>query len=418
MKFKGFIIFVVILALAAGLSYTAYYGIGEKKLFGAENIKQGLDLKGGVSIVYETDIENPTSEQMDSAIKLIRGRLDRKGYTEAEVAAQGTRRISVDIPGVEDAETAISDIGKTALLMFVDEAGEVLLTGNQVQDAFKQASSGQSGNAGGVEIALKFTPEGSVAFEEATGNNIGKVIYIMLDEAILSAPSVSQKISGGSAVITGSFTPQEAEELAALIRSGNLPFNLNVISMKNVGARLGLESLDSSLQAGLIGFALVLLFMLIFYRASGLVADIALFVFISLEIIVLSFFGITLTLPGIAGIILSVGMAVDANIIIFERIKEELSSGRSLRASVDAGFSRAFPAILDGNVTTLIAAAVLFWLGSGPIRGFAQTLSIGIVVSMFTALVISRLLLKSLTSLGLTNPALYAAKKVGQEGAN
>ncbi len=412
MKLKSFIILVLIVALAGGLCCLAYFGIGEQQFLSAYNIKQGLDLKGGVSIVYEADVSNPTKEQMESAIKLIRGRLDRKNYTEAEVAVQGDNRIAVDIPGVDNAEEAISDIGKTAKLMFIDEEGLVLLTGDQVQNANKQAASGNSGSVGGVEIALQFTPEGAAAFEEATGNNVGKSIYILLDETILSAPIVNSKISGGNAVITGSFTPQEAEELAALIRSGNLPFNLNVITMKNVGAKLGANSLETSIKAGLIVFALVLLFMLVVYRVSGLAADIALFIFLGLEIVVLSFFKITLTLPGIAGIILSVGMAVDANVIIFERIKEELSSGRSMRSSFDAGFSRAFPAILDGNITTLIAAFVLFWLGTGPIKGFAQTLSIGIIISMLTALVISRLLLRSLLGIGINKPGYFGAKKL------
>ncbi len=382
-----------------------------KKLFGIQNIKQGLDLKGGVAIVYEADKANPTTEELDSAKKLIRGRLDRKGYTEAEVAIQGTNRLSVDIPGVGNAEEAISDIGKTAMLYFADIEGNILLTGEHVQNATKQAASSKAtgGAGGGIEIALSFTPEGTTLFEEATGNNVGKPIYILLDDAILSAPSVSSKISGGNAVITGSFTPQEAEELAALIRSGNLPFNLNVISMKNVGARLGQNSLATSLNAGLIGFGLVLLFMLIMYRLLGAIADVALFIFIGLELVALSLFGITLTLPGVAGIILSIGMAVDANIIIFERVKEELASGRSVRSAIDSGFSRAFPAILDGNVTTLIAAAVLFWLGTGPIKGFAQTLAIGIIISMFTALFITRIMLKNLVGTGVVSPKLYGA---------
>ncbi len=378
---------------------------------GVKNIKQGLDLSGGVSIVYEANGE-PTGEQMASAIGLIRERLDYEGYTEAEVAVSGSKRIAVDIPGVDDAEEAIARIGSTAKLIFADEDYNEILTGEHVINARKQASQD---NIGQMEVVLEFDQTGKDLFSTATGElaekgkeeNTPKRILIILDDKVISAPTVSQKISQGNASITGNFTPEEAEDLAALIRSGNLPFDLNVISMKNVGAKLGANSLETSLYAGLIGLGLVLLFMLVFYRMSGFVADIALLVFVGLELVALSLFGITLTLPGIAGIILSVGMAVDANVIIFERIKEELGNGRSVRSAISTGFSRALPAIMDGNITTLIAAVVLLIMGTGPIKGFAMTLGLGIILSMFTALVVTKLILTNLVNVGVNNPKLY-----------
>ncbi len=412
MKGKSMGTLLILLVAVVLLGVLSVFGVGRKGTFSYENIRQGLDLKGGVSITYEADKETPTPDEMSSAISLIRDRLDRRGYTEAEVAKQNDNRIRVDIPGVQDAETAIKEIGQTAQLFFTDEADNVLLTGKDVVNASKQIQNSRTGTgAGDIVVALEFSDEGKKLFEEATGNNIGKKILIKLDQDTISDPNVNEKIIGGNAVIQGGFTAEYAEELAALIRAGSLPFALNVIEMNNVGARLGADALSSSLIAGVIGAVLVLLFMCVIYRVSGLAADIALVVYMVLVLLILSLFNITLTLPGIAGIILSVGMAVDANIVIFERLREEIAAGRSMKYAVDSGFSRAFPAILDGNVTTLIAAAVLFWLGTGPIKGFAQTLSIGIIISMFTALVVTRLVIRSFVGLGLSNPKLYAGVK-------
>lgn len=415
MKGKSVMVLILLIAITIGVSYVAYFGIGKVRqtdgieksyILGLDNIKQGLDLKGGISIVYEADSEAPKREEMEAARGLIRERLDRKNYTEAEVAILGTDRLRVDIPGVDDPNEAMKEIGKTAQLKFIDEDGNILIMGTDV----KNASYARSNR--GETVVLEFTHEGSKLFEKATGENIGKIIYIVLDDEVLSAPTVSTKIVSYSAEITGNFTVQEAKDLAALIRSGGLPFNLDVISVNNVGARLGAAALESSLKAGVIGFSIVLVFMGIVYRLPGLCADIALFLYISLELIVLSVLGITITLPGIAGIVLSIGMAVDANVIIFERIKEELNNGRNLNRALHEGFSRAFPAIIDVNITTLIAVSILFWLGTGPIKGFAQTLSIGIFISMFTALVITRIALKALLGMGITNKKLYCAKNV------
>ncbi|MDR1532051.1 MAG: protein translocase subunit SecD [Clostridiales bacterium] len=411
MKAKSIGILVLLAAAAAGLCCLSFFGLGPDKLLGAANIKQGLDLKGGVNIVYEADKESPTREEMYSAIALIRGRLDNLNYTEAEVGQQGDNRIRVDIPGVADAETAIKEIGRTALLQFADEEGNVLLTGAQVVNAVKSAGTDpQNPNVTLPQVSLEFSEEGRQAFSEATKNNIGKPLYILLDDQVISAPTVQSQITENSAVITGSFTTKEAEDLAGLIKAGALPFNLNVISMNNVGARLGADSLNSGLLAGAIGFAMVFVFMIVMYKVSGAAAGLALIIYLGLELVLLSLMRVTLTLPGIAGIVLSVGMAVDANIIIFERLKEELRSGKTLRAALDAGYHRAFPAILDSNITTILAAAVLFWLGTGPVKGFAETLAIGVVLSMFTALVITRFIMKSLYGAGVVNPKLYGSK--------
>lgn len=410
MKGKSVVSLLLMLVLAVGLCGISYFGIGKTHLLGVQHIKQGLDLSGGVHIVYEADKETVTPEEMESAVSLIQGRLDRQGWTEAEVAKEGEKRIRVDIPGVEDAEKAITDIGQTAQLTFQDEAGTVLLTGDMVADAVKSVGSVQKGGNPEPFVSLTFNETGKKAFEKATSENIGKTIAIVLDNAIISQPMVRSAIPDGQAMITGNFTPQSAEDLAALIRAGSLPFNLNVLQMQNVGARLGANALSTGLTAGVIGIVLVLIFMLIVYKVLGFAADWALIIYIGLELIALSLFGVTLTLPGIAGIVLSIGMAVDANVVIFERIKEEILAGKTLRSAVNVGFSRAFPAILDGNVTTLIAAAVLFWLGTGTVKGFAQTLMIGILISMFTALVITRILLKCFIGIGLNNPKLYGLK--------
>ena len=410
MKARGRIMLVIMLVIAAALSFVSYQGIGEGKTLSAGNIKQGLDLSGGVYIVYEADKEDVTAEEMQADVSLIQGRMDWNGWTEAEVAQEGANRIRVDIPGVENAEEAIREIGQTAQLSFVDETGKVLLTGDMVADATKQVGATQKGVNAEPYVALKFNDEGKQLFAEATAANIGKPIYIVMDGEVISAPMVQSAITTGEASITGNFTGESAEELASLIRAGSLPFNLNVIQMKNVGARLGADALATGVKAGAIGLALVLIFMLVVYKVLGFAADLALIIYVGLELILLNAFNITLTLPGIAGIILSVGMAVDANVVVFERLKEELVEGKTLRVAVKNGFSRALPAILDGNVTTLIAAVVLFFLGSGTVKGFATTLIMGIIISMFTALVVTRLIVNGLMQGGCSNPKYYGMR--------
>ncbi|MDR0958430.1 MAG: protein translocase subunit SecD [Clostridiales bacterium] len=393
---------IVMSALLLGAA--SYFGIGRGNFLGVQNIHQGLDLKGGVSIVYEADAENPTAEEMQSAVSLIQGRLDRRGWTEAELSRQGDKRIRLDIPGVDNAEQAISEVGATAKLTFRDENNNVLLEGADVANAYRSTNGAQQAT---WVVSLEFTNEGTTKFEQATRDNVGKSLGIYLDEDLISNPTVNSAIIGSSAVIEGDFTPESSNELAALIRAGSLPFNLNVVNMSNVGAKLGANSLETSVFAGFVGIALVFIFMLFVYRLAGVMADIALTLYIAVVLVVLSLFEVTLTLPGIAGVILSTGMAVDANVIIFERLKEEIQAKRSLRTAVKNAFSRAFSAIFDSNITTMISCAVLFWLGVGPVKGFAQTLFIGIVVSMFTSLVITRLLLNVLVGLGVERAELF-----------
>ncbi len=412
-KRKSILTLFILVIFSILLCCISYFGIGENKLLGIQNIKQGLDLKGGVNVVYEAIDGIPSEEDMKIALSVIQARLDRKNYNEAEVSKQGTNRIRVDIPGIDNSEQAVETIGKTAKLSFRDEEGNELLSGRHVKTAAQAVNKDATGISE-VVVTLDFNSEGAVLFEEATSKNIGKTISIFLDEELLTSARVDRSISGGKAQIqggaNGGFSIETATELATLIQDGALPFELEVVSLTNVGARLGVSSLNTSIIAGAVGFALILLLMIVLYKVSGLAADLALFIYLGLELIFLSLFGITLTLPGIAGIVLSVGMAVDANIIIFERIKDELKSGKSLRLSNETGFKRAFPAILDSNVTTIIAGVILYWLGTGPIKGFAQTLVIGILISMFTATVITRFILKSLIDSGLNNPKLYGGK--------
>ena len=400
---KGVLEIIAIIAVAAGLCAASYFGIGANKYLGIQHISLGLDLKGGVSITYEAGKEEPSAAEMASAVSMIQQRLDRQGYTEAECAKQGNDRIRVDIPGVEDAETAIAEIGQTAQIMFTDEEGNVLLDGSYIVNAERSVQNNLP------VVALEFNDEGKRIFAQATEDNIGKRIIIWMDENPISMPTVNSKITGGNAVITGMSGFEEADELAALIRAGSLPFDLNIIEMSNVGAKLGADALSTGIMSGAAGIALVFIFMALVYRVSGLAANLALVIYVGLDLVVLSLMNVTLTLPGIAGIILSIGMAVDGNVIIFERIKEELRLGKSLRAALHMGFSKALSAIVDGNVTTLIAAAILFWLGTGTIRGFAQTLSLGIVISMFTCLVVTRAIIYSLMNAGIRDPRYFGA---------
>ena len=389
MKFKGRFRLLLMLLVAVGLGLLSYYGIGENGKLSVYQIEQGLDLSGGVDIVYEADQEF---------------------VTEAEVAKEGSKRIRVQIPGVENAEDAIEKIGQTGQLTFVDNRGQVLLTGDMVANAEKQVGQTDEYSGSRPYVALEFNEEGKKLFAEATEANIGNVIHIVMDDEIISSPVVQTAITDGQAVITGQFGGEEAEELASLIRAGSLPFDLNVLQMKNVGARLGADALSGGIRAGFVGVALVLIFMIAKYKLLGFAADWALIIYIGLDLILLSLFRVTLTLPGIAGLVLSAGMAVDANIVIFERIKEELIGGNTLRVSIRNGFKRATPAILDGNVTTLIAAVVLFFMGSGTIKGFATTLMVGIILSMFTALFVTRMIVNGMMQAGIHNPKYYGLR--------
>ncbi len=360
----------------------------------ALSIKQGLDLQGGTHVVMEA-VDTPEAkvneDAMQRVVKVMERRVNELGLTEPIIQRQGERRIIVELPGVKDPEAAIDLIGKTALLEFRDESGKVVLTGKDLKDAKAQITQGNRNDVG-----IEFTDEGGKIFANLTAKNVGKKIAILLDKQLLTDPVVQEPISGGKAVITGQRTIEEAQNLAILLRSGALPVKVDIVETRTVGPTLGQDSKDKSMFAFTISIIAIVVFMLAFYRLSGLVANITLALFVLLLLVALKMLNATLTLPGIAGVILSMGMAVDANVLIFERFKEEFRGGKTLRAAMDAGFNRAFNTIFDSNVTTLFAAVVLFFLGSGPIKGFAITLGIGILLSMFTAITVTKFLLKSL----------------------
>ena len=360
----------------------------------AHSIKQGLDLQGGTHVVLEA-IDTPEAPVNDDAVnrvvKIIERRVNELGLTEPIIQREGSRRIIVELPGVKDPEKAIEMLGKTAMLEFKDEAGVTALNGTDLKDAHAQIDQANKNL-----VALEFTEEGAQKFADLTTKNIGKKIAVLLDKKVLTNPTVNEPITGGKAVITGSQTIEEAQNLAILMRSGSLPVKVDIVETRTVGPTLGQDSKDKSEFAFMVGIGAIIIFMLAFYRLSGLIANVSLALYVLMLLFSLKLLDATLTLPGIAGIILSMGMAVDANVLIFERLKEEFRNGKTLRNAMDSGFSRAFATIIDSNVTTIIAAVVLFFLGSGPIKGFAITLGLGIVLTMFTAITVTQYLLKLL----------------------
>ncbi len=423
---------IAILVIALG-AYIALFGFNIQ-MFGwhvsypdaldeEQGIRQGLDLVGGSVITYEAQAESATDSEMETVKNVLRKRLDTLGYNEATVTRQGEKKVRVEIPAIQDPEEAVQTLGQTAKLTFRDADGNVVLEGTDVASA--TAAFGQVSETGGDQhyVQLKLNDSGVAKFAEATAAAAAKAdgtnyISIMLDEKEISRPSVSQTINSNTCVISGGFADRsETYELASLINSGNLPFSIKDVELRSVGPTLGEKALETSLFAAAIGILLILVFMVVCYRLPGLMADIALVAYIAIVTFIMSFFRINLSLPGIAGIILSVGMAVDANVIIFARMKEELSLGKTVKTAVDSGFNRAFIAILDANVTTMIAAVVLYYFGTGPIQGFAITLAIGTLVSMFTAIVITKFLLRQLVGLKIKNMSLFGVKKRGIENA-
>lgn len=413
MKKSRAIITLLVTVLVLGLlSYTAVFGIGADKSGAAQNIKQGLDLAGGVSITYQVvGEETPSDADMSDTIYKLQRRV--QGYsTEAQVYQEGSDRINIEIPGVSDANAILEELGKPGSLYFMSSDGAEVLSGTDVADAQAGTQQDKMGNSQYV-VQLTLTEEGATKFAVATAlaAPTHDIIYILYDGMIVSAPSVNEEIRDGVAVITGMSSYEEAEKLASTIRIGGLKLELSELRSNVVGAQLGSEAIRTSLTAGAIGMALVILFMLIIYFVPGFAASLALGIYVGLIVILLNAFEITLTLPGIAGIILSIGMAVDANVIIFARIREELATGKTVQSSMKIGFQKALSAIIDGNVTTLIAALVLGIKGSGSVKGFAQTLALGIIVSMFTALFVTRMILNALYALGLKDAKFYGVGK-------
>ena len=412
-KSRAVVYLLLILALAAGLCYTAVYGLGSDKSGSAASIKQGLDLAGGVSITYQVvGDEDPSAEDMSDTIYKLQKRVENYS-SEAQVYQEGSDRINIEIPGVDDANAILEELGKPGSLLFMASDGTEVLTGSDIVSARAGSQKDDMGNSQYV-VQLTLNEEGTKKFADATTKAAPThdQIYIIYDGSIISAPSVQNAITDGSAVITGQRSYEEAEELASTIRIGGLKLELEEMRSNVVGAQLGQSAIQSSLKAGAVGFALIVVFMIAVYYFMGLTASVALVIYTTLDIMLLSAFDVTLTLPGIAGFILSIGMAVDANVIIFARIREELAKGKVVKTAVQDGFGKAFSAILDGNVTTLIAAAVLGIMGSGSIRGFALTLAIGILVSMFTALIITKWILNFCVVLGVENPKVYG---IGRE---
>ena len=440
-KSRGVLILVLTVIVTALLIFTSAVGWGPTGTGAAKNINTGLDLAGGVSITYEASEKNPSADDMSDTIYKLQQRVQQYS-TESQVYQEGNNRIVVEIPGVTDANAILEELGKPGSLYFIaqtdadgnqnytqnsqtgefelnktieelQEDGSIVLTGTDVSDARAVVGQDDLGNNTQNVVNLSLTEEGTQKFADATAkayeNN--ESIGIYYDGHFVSVPNVNAEITNGEAVIEGMADAQEAEDLASTIRIGGLNLELSELRSSVVAAQLGEEAISTSVVAAAIGLALIILFMIIVYRVPGFVAGVALVIYVCLDLIALNAFDLTLTLQGIAGIILSIGMAVDANVIIYARIQEEIAAGRSVRTALKNGFDKAFSAIFDGNITTLIAAFVLNWLGTGTIKGFAQTLALGIVLSMFTALVISRLLINALYAVGVRNEKLYGMRK-------
>lgn len=411
-KVKSVIVLVILIALLALFGYTAVYGWGETKSGSGSDIKLGLDLEGGVSITYQVvGDENPSQADMSDTVYKLQKRVE--GYsTEAHAYQEGTNRISIEIPGVENANEILEDLGRPGSLEFYDVNGELVIQGTDVVDAQAATAQDKMGNMD-YEVRLTLTEEGAKKFSDATGAAAPNhdPIFIVYDNEIISYPSVQQQITDGNCVITNMESFEAAENLASTIRIGGLTLTLEELRSNVVGAQLGSDAIRTALLAGVVGFAIIAVFMIAVYFLPGFAAVLALGMYVELVVILLGAFNITLTLPGIAGIILGIGMAVDANVIIFARIREELATGKTVASAVKIGFNKALSAIIDGNITTLIAAVVLGLRGTGAIKGFAQTLALGIILSMFTAVVITRLILSTFMGLGLNSVKLFGVAK-------
>lgn len=440
-KNKGILSLVVTVILIGVLGFTAAVGWGNDHTGAAKNIKLGLDLAGGVSITYQVKDENPSESEMKDTIYKLQKRVEQYS-TESSVYQEGDDRINIEIPGVSNANEILDELGQPGSLYFIAQTGSdgtpnyeqvnstgdaakdyqlkksleeleadgsLVLTGSDVKSAKAETMENQTTKAKENIVSLVFTKDGTKKFADATTKafEAQESIGIYYDGSFVSVPNVNNAIENGEAQITGSMSFEEADALASTIRIGGLKLELEELRSNVVGAQLGEQAISTSLKAGAIGLAIVFLFMIFVYYLPGLASGLALLIYTELVIVILNAFNVTLTLPGIAGIILGIGMAVDANVIIFARVKEEMERGKSVRNALKTGFQKAMSAIVDGNVTTLIAATVLWVKGSGTVKGFAQTLAIGIIVSMFTALVITRMIIYAFYAVGLRSEKLY-----------
>ena len=409
-KKQGVLVLILTVVLIGLLAFTTAVGFGPTGTGSAKNIKTGLDLAGGVSITYQAKGDDPSQEDMDDTVYKLQKRVE--DYSEeAQVYQEGDDRITVEIPGVTDANKILEDLGKPGSLEFQDESGNVVLDGSDIAGAEGGVTEDSQTGTKQYIVELTLTKDGTTKFADATAANLQKRISIVYDGETISSPVVQAVISDGKAQISGQQSIEEAKELASIIRIGSLKLELEELRSNVVGAQLGQQAIKTSLIAGAIGLVLVGIFMIVVYALPGVVAALSLAIYTGLELVMLNAFDLTLTLPGIAGIILSIGMAVDANVIIYARIREEIAAGKSVRSAIKIGFQKAMSAIVDGNITTLIAAAVLGAMGSGSVKGFAMTLALGIVLSMFTALVISRLLVNAFYAVGLRDEKFYGKQK-------
>lgn len=399
-KGRSTILFILTLIVIVVFAFAGARGVEiagwEFKSFN-KAITKGLDLQGGVSVLMEIQDEDVTKEDLEKTRQLIDLRVNKLGVAETSVTVEGDRRVRVEIPGEYDSKDLVDSLSKTGNLTFKDEDGNEVLSGSDVEEAGTMLDS----TSNVPVVTLKLTDEGTKKFAEATENNLNKKIYIYMDDEEISAPTVDSVITGGNAIIKGSSSIDEAKNLAGLINAGALPVTVKAIQIENVGAQLGAEALPNAVKAGLIGIAIIFLFMILYYRIPGVIACIALTLYVCLTLLVFVEADVALTLPGIAAFLLTVGMAVDANVLIFERVREELKNGMSVKSAVEKGFSNALSSIVDSNITTIIAALVLYFMGTGSVKGFAVTLMIGIAVSMFTAIVVTKTLMKWAVNMGM-----------------
>ena len=408
-KNKSVAILAVVLAVVVALGYYASIILSSTGKGEGQNITLGLDLAGGVSITYQVEDEDATAEQMSDTIYKLQRRIESYS-TEATVYKSGDDRICVEIPGVTDANDILEDLGTPGSLQFCDPDGNVFMTGDDVVDAQAGTYKDNTGN-NAYRVDLVLSDDASETFSEITGENIGNNLPIIYDGQVISNPVVQSQISGGTAQITGMANYDEASQLASQIRIGSLSLELSELESQVVGAQLGAEAMSSALKAALIGLVLIIIFMIAYYWMLGAAAAVALVIYSTLTIAVIYWFDITLTLPGIAGIILGIGMAVDANVVIYGRIREELSAGKSVFSAMKDGFKKATSAIVDGNVTTLIVAAILAWKGSGTVKGFAYTLAISIIISLITSLFVTRYVVYSFYGIGVKDEKYYGKSK-------
>ena len=414
-KGKSSIILLVICTLA--ILFAAYLSIEGAEVAGYrvkpidQIMTKGLDLQGGVSVVMEIQEDQVSKENLEKTKNQLELRVNKIGVSETVVSTEGEKRIRVDIPGVYNSSEIVDSLSKTGELTFKSPDGDVLLTGQDIEKASVTFDSTTSK----PQVSLEMNESGKTKFAEATAKYLNQKISIYMDDQELSSPTVETTINDGKAVITGSYTSESAKKLAGLINSGALPVSVKAESVKTVGAQLGADALPNALTAGIVAIGFIFLFMTLYYRIPGFISSIVLALYIILVLLTMAEVGTTLTLPGIAALLLTIGMAVDANVLIYARIREELRKGISIKSAVEKGFSNAMSSIVDSNVTTIIAGLVLYFLGSGSVKGFAVTLVIGILISMFTALIVTKFLIMQAVNAGLLNKLSHFMGKKGVE---